>query len=132
MLPWIFLALVVGLLAFIRLAPTDPARWHKPITASENKDMAGGAIRVIDGDMQSMERLVQIAEQTPRTQKIAGSVEEGLVTFQTRSLWIGFPDFTTVQLVDGQIRLFARLKFGRSDFGVNRLRLESWINQLNG
>ncbi|WP_420012217.1 DUF1499 domain-containing protein [Tateyamaria sp.] len=46
------------------------------------------------------------------------------MVYRTRSKWIGFPDFTTVEYVDGQIRMFARLRFGRSDLGVNGKRLE--------
>ncbi len=60
----------------------------------------------------------------PRTQVLAGSVSDGHVTYVTRSAFWGFPDYTTMQLVDGQIRMFARLRFGASDLGVNGKRLE--------
>ncbi|THH38436.1 DUF1499 domain-containing protein [Aliishimia ponticola] len=130
MLFWVILLLVVGLLAFIRLAPSDPARWHQPVTAQADKDMASGAIRVLPGDAATLARLKEIALQTPRTEVLAGSVEEGRITFVTRSKVMGFPDYTTADLQDEQLRLFARLRFGKSDLGVNAKRLEGWLAQL--
>lgn len=121
--------MVLGSLA-VRLAPTDPERWHVPVTAEADKDMTGGAIRVIAGDRGTLERLDAIARATDRTEVVAGSVAAGRITYRTRSFWIGFPDFTTVDLVDGQVRLLARLRFGRSDLGVNARRLEGWLAQL--
>lgn len=132
MIGWAVLILIVGLLAFIRLAPTDVARWHVPVTAAQDKDLTGGAIRVIDGDAARMQALQDIALATDRTRLIAGSASEGLMTFQTRSRWMGYPDHTTIQLDDGQIRMFARLRFGQSDMGVNKARLERWIGELDG
>lgn len=132
MFGWIAALLVIGLLAFIRLAPSDPARWHVPVTATENADHAGGAVRVISGGAQEMAALRDIALQTPRTSLLAGSPEEGLMTFVTRSKWMGFPDYTTVQSADGQIRIYARLRFGQSDLGVNKARLEGWLAELGG
>ena len=130
MLLWGFGALVILLLAYIRLAPTDVARWHVHVTGTEDKDLTGGALRVIEGDRATFAALEEIAMATPRTEKIAGSAEEGLMTFRTRSLLMGYPDYTTAALEGDQIRLLARLRFGRSDMGVNRARLERWIDQL--
>jgi uncharacterized protein (DUF1499 family) len=126
------LILIVGLLAFIRLAPTDVARWHVPVTAREDKDLTGGAIRVIEGSEARMQALQEIALNTDRTSLIAGSAQEGMMTFQTRSFWMGYPDQTTVHLDGDQIRMFARLRFGQSDMGVNKARLEAWIGALDG
>ena len=127
---WMIIAVAIGGLAYIRLAPSDPSVWHTDPQVLSDQDLRDGVRRRFEGDEAMMAQLERIILSTPRTEKLAGSVEEGRVTYITRSKWMGFPDYTTVQLVDGQIRLFARLKFGRSDFGVNRLRLESWISQL--
>ncbi len=131
MFGWIAALLIVALLAYVRLAPSDPARWHVPVAATESADYTGGAVRVIQGGPEEMAVLRDIALETPRTSLLAGSPEEGLMTFVTRSKWIGFPDYTTVQSVDGQIRIYARLRFGQSDLGVNRARLEAWIGRLS-
>ena len=69
-------------------------------------------------------------EATPRTQHLAGTVEEGMVTYITRSLVFGFPDYTTARLQGDRIEIHSRLRFGQSDMGVNAARLESWLAQL--
>jgi len=115
---------LVGILAFIRLAPTDPTRWHQPISEINSQNMVGGAIRVLEVDEATFVRVDAAARALPRTQVVAGSVDEGRVTFVTRSKWIGFPDYTTIEFSDGVLKMHARLRFGRSDFGVNRERLE--------
>lgn len=115
---------LVGLLAFVRLAPTDLTRWHQPIAETNSQNMVGGAIRVIEADEAAFARVIDAARALPRTQVVAGSVDEGRVTYVTRSKWIGFPDYTTIEYSDGVLKLHARLRFGRSDFGVNRERLE--------
>ena len=127
----IVLVLVIGLMVFIRLSPSDPARWHVPLTFDADETLAGGARRVIPGDAQMLERLDAIARATPRTKVLAGSVDDGHITYVTRSAGFGFPDHTTVQLTDGQIRIYARLRFGKADFGVNAARVDQWIDELN-
>lgn len=130
MIGWLVLLAVVALLAYVRLAPTDPARWHQPVTAQEDRDLDGGAIRVVPAEEGDLARLHEVALDTPRTEVLAGSVEEGRITYVTRSLIFGFPDYTTAELADGQLRLFGRLRFGRGDMGVNRARIEDWLAQL--
>lgn len=116
--------LVVGFLAFVRLAPTDAAQWHLPVEEMTSRDMVGGAIRVTKTDESALSRVDAVARNLPRTRVLAGTVGKGRVTYVTRSKWIGFPDYTTVEYVDGLLKMHARLRFGRSDFGVNRERLE--------
>lgn len=126
--------IILGFAAYVRLAPSDPARWHRARDWArdwtEDRDLAGGAFRVITGDAADLARLDEIARATPRTRVLAGSAAEGMITYITRTAGWGFPDYTTLTLKDGQISLFARLRFGKSDFGVNRQRLEAWIAAL--
>jgi uncharacterized protein (DUF1499 family) len=130
MLGWIILALVVAGLAFIRLSPSDVSRFHRPVTATADETKPGGAVRVIAGDQQTMTRIDAAARALPRTKVFAGSVENGLITYETRSALFGFPDYTTVQLVDDQVRMYARLRFGRSDLGVNAARLGQLLSVI--
>ena len=126
MLIWMLLIVAIGGLAYIRLAPSQVDRWHGAVTRSEDADFTGGAVRVFPGTQQDLQTLSQIALQTPRTTILAGTPDDGRLTFVTRSLWMGFPDYTTIEHTDGLIRMHARLRFGRSDLGVNRARLEAW------
>lgn len=131
MLLWVLLALVVVLLGYVRLAPSDPAQWHVAPDVGEDVDMTGGAKRLVTGaGSDALARLDPIAMATPRTTRLAGSVDEGMVTYVTRTRVIGFPDYTTVQQDGENLKIYARLRFGRSDFGVNTARVEGWVNAL--
>lgn len=129
--------LVVALLAYVRLAPSDPARWHvDPETASEPG--AGGVLLhhpVAAPANEALARFDAIASASPRIRVLAGSVDEGLVTYIVRSQWVGFPDYVTVKAVpDGDksvLILLSRLRFGVSDLGVNRARLDRWLQRLD-
>ncbi|MFL4471317.1 DUF1499 domain-containing protein [Tateyamaria armeniaca] len=118
--------------AYVRLAPTDVARWHQSITAEENVTLKGGAIRVIEGDASTFEQLDEAMRALPRTEVLAGSIAEGRITYVTRSKLWGFPDYTTVEYADGVIKLFGRLRFGNSDLGVNAARLGDVLATLDG
>ncbi|WP_299863689.1 DUF1499 domain-containing protein [uncultured Roseobacter sp.] len=125
------LLLLFGL-GYVRLAPINPARWHQPVPHAQSSDFASGAMRVIPGDAGVMQQVDAVLRALPRTQVLAGSVEAGRITYVTRSAVFGFPDMTTVEARDGHIRMFARLRFGVSDLGVNRERLERVITMLQG
>lgn len=119
---------IVGLLGYVRLAPSDPARWHVAPVPGPDRDLAGGAVRNLPGV--SLAQLDRVARDWPRTRVLAGSVEGGMITYATRSAMIGFPDYTTVQAVRGGLLAHARLRFGSSDLGVNGKRLDAWIARL--
>ncbi|MFT6023711.1 MAG: hypothetical protein ACI9PY_001829 [Ascidiaceihabitans sp.] len=130
MMLWILVIVVVGMFAYIRLAPSDPMRWHQPVAATSDKDMAGGAVRVIAAGPDGLARADAIAQTMPRTTVLAGSVAEGRVTYITRTKIIGFPDYTTLEQDGETLRMIARLRFGRSDMGVNSARLRQLILAL--
>ncbi|MFD2738769.1 DUF1499 domain-containing protein [Sulfitobacter aestuarii] len=122
-------ALAAGV-GYVRLAPSDPARWHRPVEQDEHTDFRGGALRVLPGDRTSLAAFDVALLALPRTRLLAGSLEEGRLTYITRSRVIGFPDYTTLELDGGQVKLFARLRFGGSDLGVNAARLDGLLRQV--
>jgi hypothetical protein len=128
---WILsiMAVVAGL-AYIRLAPVDVARWHKPIGDADNSDGEGWSARVVQASPGKLSDIHQTMLKLPRTQLVAGSVGDGRLTYITRSKWMGFPDFTTVEQADSHIKLYARLRFGRSDLGVNGKRLDGVLESV--
>jgi hypothetical protein len=130
MIFWIIVLVVVGGIAWIRLAPSDPAVWNVDPMVTADQDLAGGVRRRLDGGRDLFQALDRIILATPRTELLAGSVEEGPITYITRSQWMRFPDYTTVQLDGDQVELYARLRFGQSDTGVNKARVEGWLAQL--
>ncbi|MBU2982777.1 DUF1499 domain-containing protein [Lentibacter algarum] len=122
--------LVVAVLAFgiyVRLAPSSATRFHVLRDGLEERDFEGGAIRVAEGSLAALDK---IAQAEPRTKVVAGGVDEGMITYISRTAFWGFPDYTTVKQDGQNLIMHARLRFGRSDFGVNAKRLERWIDQL--
>lgn len=125
---------------WVRLAPTEPEDWH--VDPSEGRTGPGRYLVAEGGDRPAlrldappdevMAALKRIAAETPRTQRIASG--DGLVTFETRSLTMGFPDYTSVRVApDGAgsiVSAYARLRYGREDMGVNRARVEEWLARL--
>ncbi|PWR03223.1 DUF1499 domain-containing protein [Meridianimarinicoccus roseus] len=140
----ILAALVFG--AYVRLAPSDPARWHvDPLEVAQPgypgyylMRPSGGSSTGPVFDMAPADLLAafdRVARSEPRVSVLAGSVDEGQVTYVARSALWGFPDYISVRAVpadEGGARLavFSRLRFGQSDLGVNRARIEDWIGRL--
>lgn len=147
---WIGILIIVAMFAFlalmavIRLAPSDPVTWHVDPTDPALSAGSGAALVRTDGNLQSpvfeetpealLARLHVIADATPRTRVLAGAPEEGRVTYVTRSLIFGFPDYSSVTTVPtgegAQVVAYGRLRFGSSDLGVNSERLTGWLTEL--
>jgi uncharacterized protein (DUF1499 family) len=139
---WIIVAILVAASAWVRLAPTDSAAWHvSPVTNATpdctiltERSGARVACLLPGTPAEVLTRLDAIAMATPRTIRIAGSAEQGRITWVTRSLIWGFPDFTTAEATatdtDTRLDLHARLRFGGSDLGVNAARLQGWLTAL--
>ncbi|WP_170330768.1 DUF1499 domain-containing protein [Ruegeria arenilitoris] len=127
---WVLVCAGLLLAGYIRLAPSDPSRWHVAPVGETSRDMMGAVVRVVETGPDGLARLDVVARQSPRTSVLAGSVDEGMVTYITRTRLMGFPDYTTAQQDGDALRIHARLRFGRKDFGVNKARVESWLGQL--
>lgn len=124
------LLVLIGLGAYVRLAQSDPERWHVMPAAVTNRDVQGGAMRVVGTGAEGFAQLHGIIESSPRTRVIAGSVDEGMVSYVTRTFVVGFPDYTTIRRTEQQIEIYGRLRFGVSDFGVNAARIDGWLKTL--
>lgn len=143
MFTYALLAAALAFAAIVRLAPTDPDRWHidpgtQDATSCTQVTATRSSARVSclreEPPAALLTRLDQIALATPRTVRLAGSAETGRITWVTRSWLWGFPDFATAQATgSGQgarLDLFSRQRFGGFDFGVNRSRLSAWMRRL--
>lgn len=131
-----------GLALYVRLAPSDPARWHvDPVGAAAPGD---GGVKIAPPDAPVfaatpeavMDALDAVAMATPRVTRLAGSVAEGHVTYVARSRFWGFPDYVTVKVLPepetggATLAILSRLRFGGSDLGVNRARAEAWLGAV--
>ncbi len=135
----IILLVLVAAFAYVRLAPSDPDRWHvRPTYAApgDYPEMNGfEAIRQITTTPAGvLEAIDRIARQTHRTVLYAGTPEAGMMTYETRSALWGFPDYTTIAVEEGEIGpvvlIYAQSRFGSSDLGVNAVRVSAWIAAL--
>ncbi len=136
---FITLAALAALALYIRAAPSDPAYWHIALNPRPAEIAAPSAeIVVLKGsayvDLPNTDgllaRLDAIAMATPRTIRLAGSANEGRITWVTRSRVWGFPDYTTAEIGPIGLTIFARLRFGGGDYGVNAARLRAWLDAL--
>lgn len=79
-------------------------------------------------------QLDAIALGEPRTAAIAGSPEDGFTTYVQRSRLMGWPDIVSVRVEpdgDGaRVLIWSRARYGHSDLGVNRARVERWLDKL--
>jgi uncharacterized protein (DUF1499 family) len=134
--------LVLGFGAYVRLAPSDAAVWHvSPVadapadcTVQTRMGSAQVACVIADTPAAVLARLDAVAMATPRTLHLAGSPDEGRITWITRSRLWGFPDYTTAEVrAEGagtRLDIIGRLRFGSSDLGVNAARLTAWKSAL--
>jgi hypothetical protein len=132
--------MVAGGAGYIRLAPSDPALWHVAPQIKALDGAAPGTVLAVKGGAAvrlalpdpaaALARLDAIALASPRTTRLAGSPDEGRITWITRTAVWGFPDYTTAQAEPDGLRLYARQRFGRDDFGVNAARLQDWLKRL--
>ena len=120
----------IGLALWVRLAPLQAERWHvDPATAPDptTPNFARLDLTLPMPPEAAAERLRAVAAESGAV-LVAG---EGLhLTFVTRSRLMGYPDYTSVTLTEAEggtrLQALARSRFGHSDMGVNRARLNAW------
>lgn len=68
-------------------------------------------------------------------QPLAGSVDDGHVTYVVRSAVVGFPDYVSVKAVKrpngSALIIWSRSRFGYSDLGANKERVDRWLAQID-
>lgn len=142
MLMWgvvVILGVVIGFAGYVRLAPHNVERWHRAanyegVEPKASLDAYLWRAAVADDGTAMLAKLDAAVSTTARTTLLAGSVAEGKVTYVTRSRLMGFPDYNTIGIyeADGQryIEINSRLRFGQSDLGVNKKRVQGWLAVL--
>ena len=149
----IFLVLAfVGAGIGLRLAGHDPAVWHVDPASAKRPGRDNDFLIAPEGAVAATPDAVSavhpvapdvllfqfdaVARNSPRVSVVAGSVEEGRITYVQRSLVLGFPDYITVNAVpagDGAaLVVWSRSRYGYSDVGVNRERVERWLAGMGG
>jgi len=135
-LVWLLLIATVAFAGYVRFAPYDAARWHVASSRNAIGDYSGmntfEAVRGMSAaPVDILRALETVILNDPRTQMMSGQVEDGIVTYQTRSRLFGYPDYTTVSVIDTQagplLSIHGRARFGKSDINQNAKRIKRWI-----
>ena len=140
MMFWGLLALVLALalaaLLWVRLAPSDPVRWHvDPATVPEpstpNFARREAIFPLPPAELAARLQALATAEGAER---LAGDARHA--TFIARSRLMRYPDYISVRLEPApegtRLIAFSRSRFGHGDMGVNRARLKRWFAALDG
>jgi len=122
---------------WFRFAPTSPEAWHVDPTTAKDPGTSGALVeaRFAAQPKAVVDAFETVAESTARTRRIAGDPASGFLTYVSRSLVWGFPDYTSIKVVpsdgDGtRVVLYARQRFGGYDHGVNQSRVDDWLAQV--
>ena len=139
----IILIVAVVLLVYVRLAPNKTDHWHQdPETVKSTGRpndfrLAGSASVTFDIKQSNLSQIIMdYAAQQDRTELLVNTDDGQLMTFVQRSKLISYPDYITFKVTpkgDGaNVSVFSRSRFGYRDFGVNKLRVETWIDGIRG
>lgn len=146
-------AVLLGYLALflISTAPHDPEVWHIDPLVAETSDTpnafrmapAGSTPQRIDAiaPVYSEKPLVlaqafdEFALSQRATVRIAGLPPELMMTYVQRSEKLKMPDYLTIRFIDlgegkSTIAVYSRARYGYSDMGVNKARVERWVKTL--
>ncbi|MGB3553350.1 MAG: DUF1499 domain-containing protein [Jannaschia sp.] len=130
--------------AYFRTVPMDADDWHAdPMagarTGKPNDFLIGpggdrGAIVTEEAPADLAARIDRLALSEAGTERLAGSPEDGWTTYVQRSKVMGFPDAISVRVAPegngSTLAIWSRSRFGHSDMGVNRARVERWLAAL--
>lgn len=141
------LILALGaVMAYVRYTPTDAAQWHvDPRAIPKPPKPNNWLIRPVGGDARPPHYRGEVAELVAAIEeaaarmgdmtRVAGSRESAHLTYISRTRWMGYPDFTTFRVYSTDegisFAALARARFGHSDMGNNRRRLEAMLAHID-
>ncbi len=149
---WLVVTAVVVTVAgaiFFRMADDDPALWHVDPATIERTGKPNDYLVAPEGATKAApDRIAKMRAAEPRdllfqfdavarpsgATIIAGSVDEGWVTYVQRTMILGFPDYISVKAIPVEggsaLIIWSRSRYGTSDFGVNKKRIDGWLTQM--
>lgn len=135
----------ISFAAYLRLVPSDPDIWHVDPRSVERPVIRGSyllcdcqgdgpAPRFAGSSPDVMAKFDQVVMSSPRVRRMAGTPDTGHVTYIARSFLFGFPDYISViAYPTGEgtaLAIYARLRFGSADMGINQQRVQAWLAEL--
>lgn len=126
--------LIAGGMAYIRLSPMDPARWHADPTRIVDPATPNfaRAERLLPMPPDAVAARLAALARTEGARELARSGE--VVSYVQRSRLMGYPDVINIRLsAEGEgtrVTALSRSRFGHGDMGVNAARLTRWMAAL--
>ncbi|MEM7240949.1 MAG: DUF1499 domain-containing protein [Pseudomonadota bacterium] len=141
---WIVVGFILLLVFFVyvRFAPSKEAVWHIDPTLDHPERLNSfqvtaelEAVGLTKKTLASALSNIFPKLDGERAEILAGSAEEGFLTYISRSKLIGFPDYMSVKIVNiasdkAELAIYARSRFGISDLGKNKARVSAWLKAL--
>ena len=146
----IALVALAGTAITMRSVDDDPAVWHvDPASASRTGRPNDYLVAPEGATTAQPDRISDIYAVPPKellflfdsvarparnTGVVAGSVAELHITYVQRSSVLGFPDYISVKAVPAEngsaLIVWSRSRYGYSDLGVNKKRIDAWLAQI--
>lgn len=124
-------ALFAGFALWVRVAPTDPGRWHvDPATVADPRSPNFARVdRLVGAAPAEVAAAIADRARAEGAVRIAG--DDGFGTWEARTRLMRYPDYVTIRLLpEGsgtRIIALSRARFGYGDGGVNAARLRRWL-----
>lgn len=140
--------LTLGTAIGMRSVSDDPAQWHVDPTATDRTGrpndylVAPAGLTSAKVDLEAIVHPVPADEllflfdavARPSSTVLAGSVKDKHITYVQRTSVLGFPDYISVKAIDVEggsaLIIWSRSRFGYSDMGVNKKRVDAWLGQI--
>ncbi|MEM7190258.1 MAG: DUF1499 domain-containing protein [Pseudomonadota bacterium] len=150
-LKWVVISIVVVTAAFaiyLRTVGHDPAVWHVDPSVSKRTGKPNDYLIAPEGATTAKPDAIAKVHETdpksllfqfdaiasPQTEVVGGSVDELWITYAQRTMIMGYPDYITVRAVTAgtgsALIIWSRSRYGHSDFGVNKARIEDWLSKM--
>lgn len=139
-------AVFAGSMVYVRSLSHDVAQWHvDPLTAPDPSTPNWHRVTpdgsdpapVFDVDQATLSAAFdRVVAAQPRVELLADDrANGGSVTWVQRSALFGFPDYISVSFIpagadQSTIAIFSRARLGQSDLGVNKKRVEAWLDRV--
>ena len=134
----------------IRRLDHDAGVWHvdpiaAPTPSTPNSYRVAPADAGIDADAvapvfdMSAAELAASFDRVARADRnvdvVGGSPSDGFVTYVQTSVLFGFPDYVSVRFIEldaerSTLAILSRSRLGQSDMGVNKQRVERWLDSI--
>lgn len=130
---------------YVRFSSVNIEKWHlDPLEVKDVSLKSGFLYLPKDGDEISkvfnipseilIDKLTKVLASNSKL--LTGDLTNEYATYVSRSLFFGFPDYSSIRVIDleddkSQLAIYARLRFGNSDFGVNKRRVLKWLDDIS-